>query len=1086
MMGRAGAALAAIVLCLLVPAVASAGSAPQGSWIGTYGHEGYDLAAWDGSSDVSYIPGASVSVVRGSRYEWASSTEDARALESPDGLTREAATYYDPNEVKLDIYFTSAYTGDLHLYAVDWDSSARREAITVNDEAETENPAGAQTTALSSEFNQGAWTSFPISVPARGTVSIVVKRTAGANAVLSGIFLGETGPPPAMSLSSSPQGTWSGAVGSQGYDLAGWDGSSDVSHMPEWASLSLTQGSRYEWASSTQDPRALQSPEGLTRAAATYYDPNQLRLSLKFHSAYTGTLHLYALDWDSTARRELISVNGQTAALSSSFNEGAWLSFPISLTSPGSVSIVVDHTAGANAVLSGIFLGEAGSPPGMPTSSAPQGTWTGAVGSAGYDLAAWDGSSDLSQISPASLSLAQGSRWVWASSTEDPRALQSPDGLTREAATYYDPHQIRLSLEFNSSYSGDLHLYAVDWDSSARRELISVDGETAELSSSFNQGAWVTFPISVAAGETVSILVDRTAGANAVLSGIFLGDASATNVTAGSAQLNASGQIGSGSAATVSFQYATSSVGLGTPSATHTQAQGPYPAGGGFSITQTITGLQPATTYYYEACTTPTESGSESCGPVRQLSTYSAGGWQHYGNDAGHSGYNPEEQTIDPSNVGDLTNAWSANPAVAEADPQLTISAGPIVSDGIAYIAVRNGWDMTITNQSTLYAYAVGCATNAESCSPLWKAAVPDGEANAIAAEDGMVFVSRNGYPGPAAVYAFAADCATGGATCSPLWTASSSTTDSALPLDVSGGFVFWGSDAFLATCATGGATCQPLGTLTVPGLPSPEARLEQTAVAAGEVYVSAEVPRTGSNGGVIHARELLAYQESCVTSATACGPTWIATLPNTEGSPARLAVAGGNVYVTYWSGTQDVVAAYGTSCGTGGATCTPTWTAQVPEYSVYAPYIREAGIANGVVYVATNKLYAFGASCASSGATCSPLWTAPLPSAPSIGEAGAPSSPSIANGVAYLVASAANGVQLEVLAFPDSCGSGGATCAPLWSVGLGNLPRATGLFPMAPAIADGSLFVGTFQSDGGPQDRFDMDSELDAFEISP
>jgi hypothetical protein len=43
------------------------------------------------------------------------------------------------------------------------------------------------------------------------------------------------------------------------------------------------------------------------------------------------------------------------------------------------------------------------------------------------------------------------------------------------------------------------------------------------LSSAFNQGAWVSFPISVAVGETTSIVVDRTAGTNAVLSGIFLG-----------------------------------------------------------------------------------------------------------------------------------------------------------------------------------------------------------------------------------------------------------------------------------------------------------------------------------------------------------------------------------------------------------------------------------------------------------------------------------------------------------------------------------------------------------------------------------
>ena len=103
------------------------------------------------------------------------------------------------------------------------------------------------------------------------------------------------------------------------------------------------------------------------------------------------------------------------------------------------------------------------------------------------------------------------------------RALASPEKSTREAATYYDPNQIRLSLKFNTAYSGNLELYALDWDSTARRELISVDAQTADLSSSFNQGAWVSFPISVAAGETVSIAVDRTAGSNAVLSGIFLG-----------------------------------------------------------------------------------------------------------------------------------------------------------------------------------------------------------------------------------------------------------------------------------------------------------------------------------------------------------------------------------------------------------------------------------------------------------------------------------------------------------------------------------------------------------------------------------
>ncbi len=55
-------------------------------------------------------------------------------------------------------------------------------------------------------------------------------------------------------------------------------------------------------------------------------------------------------------------------------------------------------------------------------------------------------------------------------------------------------------------------------------ELISVGGQTAVLGEAIpTRATWVTFPISVAAGETVPIVVDRTAGANAVLSGIFLG-----------------------------------------------------------------------------------------------------------------------------------------------------------------------------------------------------------------------------------------------------------------------------------------------------------------------------------------------------------------------------------------------------------------------------------------------------------------------------------------------------------------------------------------------------------------------------------
>jgi hypothetical protein len=286
------------------------------------------------------------------------------------------------------------------------------------------------------------------------------------------------------------------------------------------------QGARYVWAANTSDTRALPTPDGLTRTAATYYDSSQIQVKLSFNAAFTGNLRLYAVDWDSTAREESITVGGHSVVFSSqnwgAFNRGQWAIFPISVAAGESVMITVTRQAGANAVLSGIFLGDEGPPPIMPSSRAPQGNWVGTYGSAGYDLAAWNGSSDLVSLPSASLSLTQGSRYVWSASTSDVRALESPNGLTREAATYYAGSQLRLALTFNAAYSGELHLYAVDWDSNARRELISVGGQTAELSSDFNQGAWVSFPISAAAGETVPIVVDCTAGANAVLSGVLL------------------------------------------------------------------------------------------------------------------------------------------------------------------------------------------------------------------------------------------------------------------------------------------------------------------------------------------------------------------------------------------------------------------------------------------------------------------------------------------------------------------------------------------------------------------------------------
>ena len=91
---------------------------------------------------------------------------------------------YDANQIRIHLTFSTAYSGTIHVYALDWDTTARRETITVND------GSGPQTANLTTDFSQGAWVNVPINVAAGGTVTVTVTRTAGLNAVVSGVFLG--------------------------------------------------------------------------------------------------------------------------------------------------------------------------------------------------------------------------------------------------------------------------------------------------------------------------------------------------------------------------------------------------------------------------------------------------------------------------------------------------------------------------------------------------------------------------------------------------------------------------------------------------------------------------------------------------------------------------------------------------------------------------------------------------------------------------------------------------------------------------------------------------------------------------------
>lgn len=114
-----------------------------------------------------------------------------------------------------------------------------------------------------------------------------------------------------------------------------------------------------------------------------------------------------------------------------------------------------------------------------------------------------------------------------------------------------------------------------------------------------------------------------------------------------------------------------------------------------------------------------------------------------------------------------------------------------------------------------------------------------------------------------------------------------------------------------------------------------------------------------------------------------------------------------------------------------------PLWTASTGS----SPTKLESSpaVVKGVVYIGANsKLWAFPASCGTGGATCSPLWTGAIDSGSRF------SSPAVANGVVYIGS----------WAFPAGCGA--PTCAPLWDGVMGDADLSS------PAVANGVVYVGS------------------------
>ncbi len=171
----------------------------------------------------------------------------------------------------------------------------------------------------------------------------------------------------------------------------------------------------------------------------------------------------------------------------------------------------------------------------------------------------------------------------------------------------------------------------------------------------------------------------------------------ASHVGATGATLNAHGETDT-SPATYFFQYASNQSDLGTPAALRTPTRGPVPAhipaNGGFaSFAESIGGLRPSTTYYFEVCGRDANLSSDVCGGVQSFTTPPASGCQ-----AAYSSSSPWNTQI------------SANPAISAQSDQEIASLGPSTTQ--------------LTSDPTQYADAIYYVTNS---TPLVSVSYADG-----------------------------------------------------------------------------------------------------------------------------------------------------------------------------------------------------------------------------------------------------------------------------------------------------------------------------------------------------------------------
>jgi hypothetical protein len=292
---------------------------------------------------------------------WSRFPTEVRALQRADASSRVAGAFLATTTIPLVAIFSDGKAHDLAMYFLDWEKAGRAVQI----DAVNETTGQVYDSRKVSDFSQGRYVVWTV----RGRVRFNIKRLAGPNVAVSGLFIGPPSvaapaplPPPPSPTSAqvsftgtdvTTQGNWKNWYGRQGYAVMG-----DVTWMPTWAAMQPSGASGWTWNSAPTVVRALQRVSGTGRVAATLYSGTSFNINLNLTDGNTHRLALYMIDWDTTARAQRVEVlDAISGAILDSrtvsgFSGGQYLTWNVR----GNVRVRVTRTGGVNAVISGIFI----------------------------------------------------------------------------------------------------------------------------------------------------------------------------------------------------------------------------------------------------------------------------------------------------------------------------------------------------------------------------------------------------------------------------------------------------------------------------------------------------------------------------------------------------------------------------------------------------------------------------------------------------------------------------------------------------------------------------------------------------------